>query len=111
MGEAVVEDIQHRDKFAGCLEVAGTAGVVIPAGILEHIGRRIVVPIGLMLDGILPQTMMVSAGSTQIIEIGTAAVGGQDIVEIEHSKILQWIVPKPFLNQPVIESTCVGGIG
>lgn len=54
--------------------------------------------------------MVVSARLPEIVLVGTAAVTGQNVVEIEYGDVLVRVVHEPFVYQPVRDRAVIRGL-
>ncbi len=104
---AVVEDVEQLDELAGGLLAAGGGGVAVPG--IAAIGGEVVGHVLDVLHRAVPPAVVVAGLPAQVIGVGIAAVGGQDVVEVENGHVVVGIAVQPVVPQPAIEGPGVGG--
>ena len=105
---AVVKVVQHGYKLAGTLLIACRGWMIVPTsiGIRGHVAPLV----GYVLYEAVNVAMMVARCRAQVVSMPIAAIGGKNVVEVEHDHIVVLVIREPLLDQPCIESTSVGGI-
>ena len=71
------------------------------------VGSRIPPAVGLVLDCVVVPAVVVSGFRACIVDVGVAAVAGQDVVKVEHEDVVVRIAVQPVVDQPVVKGAGV----
>ncbi len=89
--------------------------MIIPGGVLEHVGTGIVIPVRDVLNGNRcrgrDHTMVVPRAPAVIVGIGITAVGGQNVVKVKDCHVVVGVIVQPIVDQPVVKGARIVRVG
>lgn len=81
--------------------------MIVFTWVFQYVGVVVIVAVGFVLDRVAPPTVMIAGFPIEIVCVRIAAVGRQDIVEIEDEDVAVLVVSEPVVCEPLVEGASI----